>query len=384
MLLPNYKDGSVVNLMSSVGGALGAKSKYTPLKILKPDELKSAKNVVLLVIDGLGFEFLQKYGKNSVFSKHLRGKITSVFPTVTSTVVPTFFTGLSSQDHGMTGWHIFLKELGCVIRSLPYDLRTSRFSLAEVKDISSVFNLKPFTNKISCNSYVVTQKDLMNSPFSIATAGKAKRYAYTNLNGCFKTIKKVITLNSKKKFIHAYWPNFDSLCHRHGTKSKKVLTHFKQLNKEVTSFLKSIESTNTVLIITADHGMIDVPKTKRIHLKNHPLLAETLTVPLCGDWRYVYCYVKPDKTKQFARYVKKKLKHCCTLHKSKHLVKKNYFGLGKPSKKFLERIGDYTLIMKEGYALYESLAHEKGHYNKGDHGGLSKEELYVPLVVVNK
>ena len=383
MFLPNYKDGGIANLMSSLGSALGAKSKYKPLKIFKPDELKSTKNVVLLVIDGLGFEYIRKFGKNSVFSKYLRGKITSVFPTVTSTAVPLFFTGFSSQEHGMTGWHMFIKELGCVIKSLPYTTRTSRFPLGEVRDISQVFNLKPFTNRIKCQSYVVTMKEIVNSSFTIATAGKAKICAYKNLNGCFKKIKKIIKSNSRKKFIHAYWPKFDTLCHHYGTKNKKVFAHFKQLNKELVSFVKTIEGTNTAIIITADHGMIDVPKSKVINLKNHPKLRETLSVPLCGDSRYAYCYVKSDKTREFERYVKTKLKHCCTLYKSKDLVKKNYFGLEKPSKKFLERIGEYTIIMKENYAIYDFLVQEKGKRNVGDHGGLSKEELFVPLIIIN-
>jgi len=54
MPLPNYKDGSIVNLMSSIGRALGHKSPYKPLKILDPKELKDSKNIVLMVIDALG------------------------------------------------------------------------------------------------------------------------------------------------------------------------------------------------------------------------------------------------------------------------------------------------------------------------------------------
>ena len=54
MALPNYKDGSIVNLMSSIAGSFGLKTKYKPLKDLA--NIKS-KNIVLIIIDGLGYNY---------------------------------------------------------------------------------------------------------------------------------------------------------------------------------------------------------------------------------------------------------------------------------------------------------------------------------------
>tara|TARA_Y100000310_G_scaffold314015_1_gene362999 strand:- start:420 stop:752 length:333 start_codon:yes stop_codon:yes gene_type:complete len=88
--LPNYKDGSILNLMSSIARAFGTKTKYNPLKLLSPKELKNSKNVVLIVIDGLGYDYLQKYGKNSILNKYVKGKITSVFPSATTAAIPVF------------------------------------------------------------------------------------------------------------------------------------------------------------------------------------------------------------------------------------------------------------------------------------------------------
>ena len=49
--------------------------------------------------------------------------------------------------------------------------------------------------------------------------------------------------------------------------------------------------------------MIDVPKKKIIDLKDHPELVDTQTLPFCGDFRYSYHYIKPDRTKDFEKYV---------------------------------------------------------------------------------
>jgi hypothetical protein len=151
------------------------------------------------------------------------------------------------------------------------------------------------------------------------------------------------------------------------------------------SFVNSLKGTDTTLIITADHGIINTPKNKIINMKNHPKLKETLSMPLSGEHRFAYCYVKPSKERDFLKYVKTKLKKYCEVHKSEDLLKKNYFGLFTPHKNFIDRIGDYTLIMKDNYSLYDNPEYQKEkHYHIGEHGGLSKEELYVPLIVIKK
>ena len=83
------------------------------------------------------------------------------------------------------------------------------------------------------------------------------------------------------------------------------------------------------------------------------------------------------------RLVNKKLKKYCWLHKSSDLVKKNIFGLGKPDPKLLDRIGDYTLIMKENYIIKDNLLGRKSYAMKGNHGGVSPDEMIVPLVIID-
>jgi hypothetical protein len=383
MLKPNYKNDSIVNLMSSIGRSLGHKSKYNPLKLLPPSELKSSKNIVLMLIDGLGYEFLMKHGKGTVFNKNIKGKITSVFPTSTSAAIPAIATGQSPREHGMTGWHLYSKELETTIVPLPYISKSSRESVNDLIELKNLFYFKPFSNKIKSKPYIIFEHEIINSNFTKAIAGKAQRLGFKTTTGYFNAIKKIINTKKGRKYIYAYFSKLDSLSHHHGTRSKKVQDNFKDLNKKLKSFLKSIEGTNTTLIITADHGHINASKKKTINLKHHPKLKETLTIPLCGEHRFAYCYVKPSKESQFKKYIKTKLKHYCYLYKSEDLVKKGYFGLGETHPKFLDRIGDYTLIMKENYMIYDFPEHiKKEHFHISDHGGLSKEELFVPLIVI--
>jgi len=66
-----------------------------------------------------------------------------------------------------------------------------------------------------------------------------------------------------------------------------------------------ISGTNTTVIITADHGLIDIPSANVIFLEDHPELQDTLTLPLCGQSRTAYCYVHPAKAKKFENTSKK-------------------------------------------------------------------------------
>ncbi|MBD3361543.1 PglZ domain-containing protein [Candidatus Woesearchaeota archaeon] len=382
MVKPDYKKRSIVNLMSSIEEGLGRKSIYNPLPILKPSEIKKYTNIVLMVIDGLGYEYLLKYGRGSVFNKYLQEKITSVFPPTTAAAITTFTTGVAPQQHAITGWFMYLKEFNEVFTILQFAPRGKK-EITDRHKVQEIYQQTPIYNKIKIPSYTIFPSSVSKSIITKTTLGKSTLKKYHTMTGFFSQTKKIIKLNTKQKYIYSYWPDFDTTCHENGVSSKKTTKHFQKLNKELAKFIRQISGTNTLIILTADHGQIDTPITQAINLDNHPQLKNTLRIPLCGDPRTAYCYVKPEKTKEFEKYIKTKFKKICTLHKSKDLVKKGYFGLNKPNQKLLDRIGDYTLIMNYGYQIRDFLPQEKKKFHKGHHSGLTPEEMWVPLILVD-
>ncbi|MBN1220216.1 MAG: alkaline phosphatase family protein [Anaerolineae bacterium] len=386
MYLPDYHGGSIVNLMSSIIQALGGESPYEPLADLPPTELSASKNIVLLVLDGLGYEYLVRNGQHTVFHKYLRGKMTSVFPSTTAACVTTFATGVAPQQHGVTGWFVHLKEVGAVstiLRFAPrYGEKTPPFSQAGVKP-EAIFTQVSMSNGLEAKVYMVVPRKLVESDYSRLMAGKAKPAPYENLNDFFKRIRKIIRSGKRgrPKYIYAYWPEFDALSHEHGNGGKKVAAHFKKLDKKMASFLQSLAGTETTLIITADHGFIDADASRIIWLKDHPDLQETLTLPLCGEGRAAYCYVRPAKAAQFEAYVTKYLHDKCDWFRSEELIANHYFGLFEPNPRLFDRVGDYVLIMKENYVIRDSILGEDRHLHIGYHGGVSEAEMFVPLIV---
>jgi hypothetical protein len=382
--MPNYKGGSIVNLMSSILNSFGTKGMYPELKIFPGKEIKS-KNVVLLIIDGLGYEYLVKNHSESLLKAHLLGSMTSVFPPTTASAVTSFFTGVAPQQHAITGWFMNLKELGAVSCILPFTPRHSPIPFSERGiDIRSVLPQEPISNKIKAKNFVIQHEDFSDTDYSHAMSKNAKLIGFKNLRGMFKKIKRAIDSPGKRKYIYSYWGDLDIIGHEYGINNKKAARHLKEIDKELGKFARKIKGTDTTLIITADHGHIVSSAEKNINIDNHPKLKACLSMPFCGEKRSAYCYVYPSKAKQFENYVKKNLSKYFYLFKSKELIDKNLFGIFNPDKRLFDRVGDYTLIAKDNYVLSgRILGEEEKKAHMGQHAGISREEMLVPLVVIN-
>ena len=376
MFYPDYKQ-SIVNLASSILKAYRTDSIYSPLEEL--DDLKKCKNVVLLLIDGLGYEYLQKYGQGSELEKHCLKKITSVFPSTTACAVTALETGVAPQQHGITGWFMFLKEIGVLAKILPFKARYGGELFTNEKiQRKDIFTEKRIIDKIKATGFVFYPEHIVDEKVNKRSKNLL---AYKNLKDLFSQIKNKIKSSNRRKYIYAYWDCFDALCHHNGCDSKQTKNHFKELDRRISLLVRSLKNTKTIIIITADHGLIDTPEgSKRISLKDHPKLIKTLIMPLSGEPRVAYAYVHPDKSKDFENYINNNLSYCCEVYKSVDLLGKDVFGLGEINNKLIDRIGDYVLVMKENYIIKDFLMTEKEEFHLGNHGGTSKEEMFVPLI----
>jgi len=382
-VIPDYQGGSIVNLMASIMECYGSKPLYVPLRSLAPEELQKYENIVLMIIDGLGQAFLSAYGQQSIFVKHQRDTISSVFPATTATAVTTFLTGLAPQQHAITGWFMYLKEMGVAAAILPFMARFGGGPFGKLGIMPKIIMDKtPMFDKIGADSYYVIHDDLVDSDYTRAFAGSAQPVGFQGLHDMLSRIQDIITSHHRKKYIYAYWPALDSVCHRHGTSSNEARQHFAELSKAIPEFVDSVKDTSTLLLITADHGLVDTPPAQTIKVSEHADFIDTLTLPICGEPRVAYCYVHPAKVERFESYVRTHFKDACVMHRAQGLIDMNYFGLFEPHPRLLERIGDYVLVMKDNYVMRDFVLGEKEFYFTGYHGGMSKAEMLVPLIVL--
>ncbi len=383
MIWPDYDGGSIVNLMASIEAACGGESPYPPLRALPPGEISSVRNLILLVIDGLGYDHLVK-SQADALQGALRTKITSVFPPTTATAVTTFLTGLAPQQHGLTGWFTYFREIGSIASVLRFHPRHGGGSYRESGiDAGMLFGHTPFFDRITVGSHVVSPQWIVDSDFNAAHAGRAQRSAYRTPEEMFQAIISIVRSSTERQYIYAYYPELDTLAHEHGIASEQVTNLLSSLDEAFARFMATLEGSGSCVIVTADHGIVDAMPGGRIELDQHPVLADSLVLPLCGEPRVAYCYVHPDKARQFEDYVRNKLAEQANLFKSRQLVKEGWFGPGEPHPRLLERAGDYALVMRENYTIKDWLAGERRFTHVGVHGGVSEAEMYVPLIVVH-
>ena len=379
---PDYVDGSIVNLMRSLGDALGADlTPYAPLAGLDA-RLRDAKRIVLLVIDGLGAELLQAIGTGTVFSERQVGTMTSVYPPTTATAITTFMSGLAPQQHGLTGWFMHFRQLGTVTAVLPFVPRYGRVPLSSCGiDISAVIDCPSFFDTIDQPSIALLPKGIANSDFSRLLGGRARRLPFDSLEDFAARLKACCEGLEDARYIYAYWSELDHLSHLHGPSSPEVEAHLAALNDALAPVIDACTGSGTVLIATADHGFIDSGADERIDMVDHPDLADMLSLPLCGEPRSAYCYVRAGCVASFEQYVTDELADFAHLVPSEQLLDEGWFGLGDPHPDLGARIGDYTLQMRGRYTIRDRVLGERESHLKGVHGGTAAAELHVPLIL---
>ena len=387
MELPDYHGGSIVNLMRSIERALDARpceaaAAYPELNALPAEALSGARNTVLLVIDGLGYDYLTGAGAGGALHRHLKARLSSVFPSTTATAVSTFLTGVGPQQHALTGWHLWLRELGCVTATLRFRPRHGGEPLSRAGiDPRSVYTAEPMFDRLAAQTYVVSPETIIDSDYNVAHCGVAERKPYKELPALFSTLAEIVRSGGERKFIHAYTYDLDAAAHSFGCASQELRDKFRQIDAAFARFLDEIAGSDSLVIAVADHGFIDSPKPACIELEDHPQLAQMLMLPLCGERRAAYCYVQPGQDAAFEHYVQTRLDHCAELYRSSDLIAQGWFGLGPANPRLAERVGHYTLVMKDDYTIKDWIPGEPRYLTVGVHGGVSAAEMYVPLVV---
>jgi len=381
---PDYQGGSIVNLMSSILIALGnSNNHHVSLNNLDAELLTRATNIVLLVLDGLGYHYLCEQGRKSTLHQHLQSRMTTVFPSTTATAISTFMTGMAPQQHGLTGWFTYFEELESIVTVLPCKTRYTNHNEDIAIDARSLYGHTPVFDLLDVDSYVVTPKNIAYSEYSLSHRGKGVIKPYETLAECFDFTTDIIMSGKQRKYVYTYWPEFDGMAHQKGVGSQDVANHFVDIDKAFAKFIGDIRGSNTLVIATADHGIIDSGPNLCVELEEYPKLQEMLLMPLSGERRIPYCYVKPDRKEEFKNYITDYFPDQIDLCESSELLSNNFYGLGKPHPQLHKRIGDYMLSMKGNMTIMDTLANEKRFFHIGTHGGLSEQEMMVPLVIVH-
>ncbi len=412
--LPDYGGGSLVNLMRTLGDACGAPAlPYAPshpLRFSLPPQALAARNLMLLVVDGLGYEMLAARASGAL-RQGLRGALSSVFLSTTACAVPTLMTGLAPARHGLTGWFMYLEELDDILAILPLAPRGSRQPAggkeetkeAKEKTTSNategipeitpemaeqlpqrLFDHATFFSTLARPSFAVSPSWLGGSPFNRYHTAGAERVGYDRLDGLFVAVTDILTAGGKdsgEKYVYAYWPELDAVAHHTGCASEETAALLETFCTAFNRFLAGLAGSDTTVIVTADHGFIDSPPEKNIFLSEHSQLEALLARPLCGERRAAWCYLQPGAGAEFERYVARHLGDRAVAIPRARLIEEAWLGPGPMHPRLASRIGDYVLLMRENWTIRDLVEGEEPYEMLGVHGGLSAAEMRVPLVL---
>src|SRR5687768_12208872 len=165
---PDYSGGSLVNLMASIVAARGGKALHSPLRNIETAMARDARNVVLLIIDGLGDNYLMRRGAGGELARRRRAALTSVFPSTTASAITTTYTGRTPLEHGLTGWFTYFGEAGCVSAALPFRSRGDHVLLSRRGVTADQIYVSPsLFESLPVRSIVVTYKEIIDSEYNV-------------------------------------------------------------------------------------------------------------------------------------------------------------------------------------------------------------------------
>ncbi len=382
MVRPDYAGAGIANLMASLVQGFGeAGSPYPPCTALPGADLRGWRSVALIVIDGLGDNWLQARGRGSLLADARGGALTSVCPSTTAAAIPTFLTGYPPQQHGLTGWFTWFSELQEVLAVLPFVPRDPARPRLEGVSPASLVGLPPVYDRLQAACSTVMPATIAGSVFNRAFSGSARVGSFVDIEGFCDRLVEAVS-GPGRRFVYAYWPEFDAVAHRFGAASQEARVQFRLVDRAMRALYRRLRGQDLLLVITADHGFVDCPPSGTLQVEAHPLLAEALARPLCGEPRLAFCYVKPERRARFEAYVEERLSGFMTAVPGEALVRDGWFGSGEAHPRLAERVGDYALVMNESRCIRDRLPGERPFDQIGVHGGVTADEMYVPLVLL--
>lgn len=382
-LIDSYEGNNTLNLMSSIERRISGSSPLPACSILDQHDLDEPEHLILLVLDGLGDHLLQRYANpDGPLIQYREGQLHSVFPSTTSAAISTIMTARAPADHGILAWYIHLNQCRDIYTTLMGSYRNR--STQPLPQAHELFHSQPLFRLVRQHCQIVHPQDLISSEFTLRHAANAKITGVQNLQQLFECLQQSVQQKGRS-YTYAYWPSLDSIGHKSGAGSFHWLESLREIEHGLTTFIDNSDSKRYRLLVTADHGMINV-EDRITPFEDMKDLASCLETPLAGEPRSIFCNVKTEHLEQFdtlctERYARQL--RCVDTAKlfSTGLFGPRVDGTDVPES-IIARAGNRVLLLKEKLAWTDTLAHESPAQSIGVHGGLHSEEVEVPLIII--
>ncbi len=397
---PDYHGGSILNLPSTIAQALGgAPLVAEPLRqgsIVTASD--SIRRVILVLVDALSLHRLQRWmadGTAPVWSRLAeQGRLTaltSVVPSTTTTALTSLWTGRSPAVHAIVGYELWLKEYGVVSNMIlhsPISFGNDSGSL-----LRAGFNPEQYLShptlgshlvSFGVRSYAMQHRSILRSGLSQMFFKDVNPYGFFTSSELWVNLRHLVESNpALRQYFWVYTGQIDHFSHYYHPDDERTAAEFADFShafeQQFLNKLSPASRKGTLVILTADHGMIATQKSDRYDLRHHPDLTRLLHILPTGESRLMYLFIRPGQIDQVRSYFEQTWPGEFTFLDPAEAVAKGLFGPGTPHPRLADRLGDLIVAARGDAYLWWA---DKENPLVGRHGGLSPEEMIVPLLSV--
>ena len=371
-VIPNYDKTDIVDLVRLLYNYSGMNFKETKSMQEIKKYVSNKKHLVLILVDGMGVDLLNKIPEKKLFYKNKVMDIQTVFPTATGCVLTSIATAKYPSSTGIFGWFGYNRKLNLNYYTLLTKERKSKEDLNI--NLKKIFNRPSIYNELKRKTIVLQPNHLLDSKYTNYCASSNIRKGYSDYDEAMDVIKK--ETNSKEDtFTYLYIPYVDTLEHQNGPYSKLVYDEVKKIEKNIEKLFPLNDDTE--IIVIADHGQIPINNVVYMDLNKYDKYFYAYPSIDMGTSTF---FVKKDMNKEFEKEFHKDFDNKLILFKKEEFIKRNMFGK-RMTKYANDSLGEYISLCKKGYAFYSDYK-EDTSFPKGNHTGLTKEELMIPLIVL--
>lgn len=345
--------------------------------------------VVSVILDGVGYRRLELLRAEGVVEldpfveEGVYLPLTSVFPTTTTAALSTLSSGESPAVHGVLGYRLFRPELGSVVDMIKLAVPGSRENALEKlglepEKILSVPTLYQRLSLAGIPTILFLPKHIADSGLSKALyQGIARIVPFLTTSDLLMLLKEALA-RPGRALLAVYWPSTDSLAHLYGPRSEAFSLELAHVLSVLRKLMEEAPR-NFVLLITSDHGFHEAdPERDMVNCAAQAALREALLLPPVGDPRAAYLFLRRGKDGLVTRFFAEFFPEDFEVLTPEEGIRRKLWGFEELKPEIRALLGDLVVISKRRkFVLWPTEEFKL----RGLHGGLTPDELFVPLLV---
>lgn len=366
--LPRYAQSTLDALATSVLASLGVPGEANPLG------LTPARRVCLLIVDGLGWELLLAHHTAAQFMSELAAAgrpLTAGFPATTVTSLGTVGTGRPPGQHGMLGYQVAVPGRGTLLNGLRWDRAVDPRAW---QPGSTTFERAV---RAGVKATRISASQFQKSGLSIA-ALRGGEFAGADTLGALVSRAAAALAAESPALAMVYYGHLDATGHALGCTSDAWRYELAHVDKLVEQLAQALPR-GSVLHVTADHGMVDVPPGERFDVDVLPELRDGVGL-LGGEPRARHVYCRAGAAGDVLDTWRAVLGDRAWVVSKEQAVADGWFG--PVDDRCAARIGDVIAAPVGSWAIVASKAEPRESALIGMHGSLTPADQLIPLLTL--